>query len=359
MDQQTDLTAMLSLILQPAFCVSNGSITLCNKAAENLLIQKDTPISQLLDDHITEYEQFQGGCLLLSLNHNGLPLEASVTRVGDSDIFVIDANEAQPELNAYSLASATLRQPVSSVISLVRNLEPMLQETENPKAQEYCTRLKHHLWRIHRMLCNMSDVKYYEGGRSNHMVCQNITSVLEEVFQNAQALLQQCGIKLSYHIPHEDIPCLIDSQLLERGIYNMISNAIKFSGDSCTELKASLTCRSKRLYLSVEDNGCGINPGVLGGIFQRYTREPGLDSSPSGIGLGMALIRSAACVHKGTVLLDQPRDTGTRVTLSFPITLGRSAMVASGMTNIDYAGGWDHGLLELSDILPSSLYAST
>lgn len=357
MNQQTDLSTMLSLISQPAFCVCGGSIVLCNKAAEGILIHSGSPISELLRVNAAEYEQFQGGCLLLPLDLNGLSLQACVTRMDDKDIFVIQTPQAQSELNAYSLASTTLRQPVSSVITLVRSLSPVLQKTGDPKVKECDARLKHHLWRIHRMLCNMSDAKYYADGHSNRMVCQNITSVVDEIFQKAQQVLAQCGVKLHYQLPDKDILCLIDEQLLERGIYNMISNAVKFSDSEIKEIDATLACRNHRLYLSIENRG--IQANIAGDMFQRYCREPGIEDGRNGIGLGMALIRSAATVHGGTVLLDHPKGTGTRVTVSFPVKLGKDVMVASGIQNMDYAGGWDHVLLELSDILPSDFYAST
>lgn len=352
MDQQTDLSTMLALIRQPAFSVCKGCITLCNSAAERLLLTENTPISQLSED--CEYEQLTDGCLFLTLNHNGFPLEASVTRVGDHHIFVIDADGAQPELKAYALASTVMRQPLSSAISLVRSIE---NQAIQPDCDKFA-QLKQHLWQVHRILCNMTDAKYYSDG-GNHMICQNITSVAEELFLETQRLLQQSGIQFSYQIPREDILCQVDSQLLERAVYNMISNAVKFSNSSEPQLKASLACRNKRLYLSVTNQGTGIDSKEIGNVFNRYTREPGIEDIRNGIGLGMAMVRYAAKAHNGTVLFDRPTQGETRVTLSFPVSLARTANVASQTLNVDYAGGWEHGLLELCDILPPDLYSST
>lgn len=357
MNNHTDLTAMLALIPHPAFCVQNGIIIHCNSGAERMLIQKDTPVAQLLGNNAPTYDQFENGCLFLSLMHNGHSLSTSVTHLDNADVFVIDADAAQAELKTLSLVATTLRQPVSSVIATAGNLSPIIADAQEPKMQEYATQMNRHLWRIHRMLCNMADAVHYIDGISNHMVCQNVTSLTAEVFQKVQELAEHCGVTLSCSLPNEDIICLIDDQLLERAIYNMVSNALK-SSQAGSSIQLSLTCRDRRLYLSVADQGSGISPKILGDVFHRYRRQPGIEDGLSGLGLGMVLIRCAAKVHGGTVLLDQPSGTGTRVTLSFPIKLGRTATLASGATDVDYAGGWEHGLLELSDVLPAHLYAS-
>ena len=56
------------------------------------------------------------------------------------------------------------------------------------------------------------------------------------------------------------------------------------------------------------------------------------------------------------MLVDQPEDTGTRVTLTIAIRQGGEAMLRSNVLRVDYAGERDHTMLELSDVLPLSLY---
>ena len=72
------------------------------------------------------------------------------------------------------------------------------------------------------------------------------------------------------------------------------------------------------------------------------------------MGLGMVLIRAVAAAHGGTVLVDQPEESGTRVTLTIAIRQGGDAMLRSNILRVDYAGEHDHTMLELSDVLPLS-----
>ena len=186
------------------------------------------------------------------------------------------------------------------------------------------------------------------------MVCQDICAVLEEVFDRISELVNASGLHLTYSGPKEAIYCLIAAERLERAIYNIISNAMKHA-PAGSVIEAKLTHRGSKLYLSIQDSGAGIPGHILGSIYSRYRRQPGIEPHPAGLGLGMVLIRSTAAAHGGTVLIDQPGETGTRVTMSFTIRRSSDAL-RSPTLQIDYAGERDHGLLELSDVLSAEFY---
>ena len=112
------------------------------------------------------------------------------------------------------------------------------------------------------------------------------------------------------------------------------------------------------LFLTVQDSGSGIAGEIRGNVHTRFLRQPGLEDSRFGIGLGMVMIRSAAAAHGGTVLIDHPQGCGTRITMSMAIRQDTDSMVRSSMLQIDYAGDRDHALIELSNVLPSTPYSA-
>ena len=107
---------------------------------------------------------------------------------------------------------------------------------------------------------------------------------------------------------------------------------------------------------SETDSGSGIAQSVRSSVFSRYLRQPALEDSRYGIGLGMVLIRTAAAHHGGTVLIDQPEGAGTRITMTMSIRQSKQATLRSNVLRVDYAGERDHGLIELSECLPTELY---
>ena len=112
------------------------------------------------------------------------------------------------------------------------------------------------------------------------------------------------------------------------------------------------------LLLTIQDSGNGMADEIRGNVHTRFRRQPGLEDSRFGIGLGMVMIRSAAAAHGGAVLIDHPEGCGTRITMSLPICQSTDRVVHASMLQIDYAGERDHALIELSEVLPSAAYVA-
>ena len=110
------------------------------------------------------------------------------------------------------------------------------------------------------------------------------------------------------------------------------------------------------MMFTVSDEGPGLPKNMSGNIFTRYLRQPGLEDSRMGMGLGMLFVCSTASIHGGTVLIRQPEGKGLSVAMTISDRPTEPDVVRSDIYRLDYSGGQDHALLELSDALPSSLY---
>ena len=121
-------------------------------------------------------------------------------------------------------------------------------------------------------------------------------------------------------------------------------------------IDAKMVLHGAKLRLSVQDSGTGIAQELRGSVHTRFLRQPGLEDGRFGIGLGMVLIRATAAAHGGTVLIDHPADCGTRITMTLDVRRKAGTALASNILKVDYAGERDHGLIELSDVLPPEIY---
>ena len=355
MEQKQDKLAMLDLIIRPAFCVENGVIVRLNKAAEGLLLEAGTPVRSLLATGETEYAEFNGGCLYLTLALAGISQGASVVRIDGFDVFLLEDDGDQAELKAMALAAQNLREPLTGIMIMAERLFPALEKLDDPAVSEQAARINRGMFQMLRILGNMSDA-----GRSRNAAffCKetlDITALMGDLFGKMALMCSHAGIELRFTNLRERIYCLADSEILERAVYNILSNALKFTPKG-GHIDASLTRKGTRLYMTVQDSGCGIPESQRGNVYSRFLRQPGLEDSRQGIGLGMVLIRSAATAHGGTVLIEQPQDQGMRITLTLEIRQSRDTLVRSPGLRVDYAGEWDHSLIELSESLPASLY---
>lgn len=343
------ITDVLGLLDRPAFCVQNGIIIETNAAATGRMIETGTPIANILKTGLEEYNAFSQGCLFLSLSVADQTLGASVRKMKDYDIFRIEQEDDNRELQAMALAAQELRRPLSSVMVTADRLFPL----EGTDSDGNAARLNRGLLQMLRVIGNMSDAIRYTTATAEHQTLQDLTAVIGEVFRKASALSQQAGITLEYEDYPESVWSLADAEKLERAILNIISNAQKFTGEGI--IRAKLTRRGNKLYLTVQNSCADGHMPNCADFFSRYTREAAIEDGRFGIGLGMVLIRSAAALHGGTVLVDQPDGSGLRVTMTLSIRQG-DVQLRSPIRKIDYSGGHDQALVELSETLPASLY---
>lgn len=356
MEQYQDTMAMLDLIIHPAFCVKNGVIVRVNKAAAGMLIEEGCQITALLSTGHAEYSEFNGGCLYLTLQLSGAAYGASVVRMEGFDIFLLEDETDHAELRAMALAAQNLREPLSSVMSMASSLMTTVENANDPAATDQMARLNRGLFQMLRILGNMSDADRYRTNAPSRMETKDIRALLGELFERLTVMTGHAGITLRFTNLADSLYCLVDSEKLERAVYNIFSNAMKFTPKGgCIDAKLSL--RENRLYLVIQDSGTGIPENQRGSVYSRFLRQPGLDDSRQGIGLGMVLIRSAATAHGGTVLIEQPRELGLRLTMTMEIRQNRDGLVRSPGLQVDYAGEWDHSLIELSESLPAAVYA--
>ncbi len=352
MDPKQNISTMLELISRPAFTVIGGKVHSLNQAASNLLLEAGTPVTDLLISGKEEYHQLSDGCLYLTLSVSTFPIGASVTRIEETDLFVLDAQNTQPQLQALALAAKTLRSPLSGAMLAADRLSSAAKE--DPTLKSDMAILNQQLHQLLRVIGNMSDAQRYTQPSPRALELQDATALFREIFEKAGMLAAHAGVKLTYQGPEESILCPLDAEKIERAIYNLVSNAIKSSPGS--ELEVRLARKVNRLILTVRDHGQGIQRDLLPTVHSRYLRQPGLEDFSFGIGLGMVMICAAATAHQGTVLIDQPADGGTRVTLTLKILPFKEAGFHSHVLRIDYTGERDHGLVELSEHLPHQLY---
>ena len=344
MEQENIINSLLELIERPAFCVCDGKILQANHSARQRLIAVGDDVSVLLGDSAPVYSSFQGGTQTLTVTVSGTVLPAQVSRVQNTDIFVLQSEDS--EMRAIALAAQNLRGPLNGVMTVA---DQLLCDNNSQLAK-----LQRGLNQMHRIICNMSDSYRYQQGNAAHQETINLTDFLDECMEAIGTHLDKCGITLQYTGMNTSVWGLADKEMLERAIYNLISNAVKFM-DASNTLCAKAVQNENSVSFSLQ---CSSVPTNTVGAFSRYQREPGIEDSRSGIGLGLPLIRAIAASHGGTVLIDHPDEKTTRITMTLSLVNSNKNIVRSSIRipTSSYAGERDRGLLELSEILPAEAY---
>lgn len=335
---------MLDFMIHPAFCAQNRIITKLNVPATKLFLREGLSLDAILDSGAEEYDAFSSGMLCLTLNICGQAFGASVVRKGDVDVFILDRQYGSEELRVLALAARELRGPLSSAMLAIQQLE---------SEDSQLARLNRSMYQLLRIVGNMSDASGVSPVFRPERL--NIDALFREIAEKAASLSSSGGIRLSYKGLSREATCFADRQQLERAALNMISNALKYT-PAGGQIQLELSPSGTQFRFSVTDSGSGIPEKERATLFSRYLREPVIEDTRHGLGLGMLLIRLTAARHGGAVLVDFPKEGGTRISMTFSNAPGDERVLRTAFLPADYAGEQDHALIELSDFLPIEKY---
>ena len=151
---------LLEMIDRPAFVVKDGIITEYNQMAKNRQIPIGKPIAELLPEECDAYQHFHSGVLYLTLQLGWIRCGATVIRQEDGDIFLMDRDADQAQLQALALAAQQLRMPLSNVMTVADCLFPELQDKSQ---REKASQMSKALFQLMRLISNMADAERYTG----------------------------------------------------------------------------------------------------------------------------------------------------------------------------------------------------
>ena len=337
MDKMNTAVRMLALIDRPAFIVAEGRILHANTHAQALHICNETALDSLLGKHKPIYDDFTAGTLQIPLQVNESKLQAYVEKMEGFDLFTIESPHQDARLTALAMASSQLRIPLTGLMSSMDENTPQVNRM---------------LYQLHRAVSNMSDALRYSSPRNPQLQIVDICSWLAEMVESVSAHAESLGIDFTYKPLNAPLYCPIEEELLRRALLNLISNSIKAGS---TQLELRLSKQSKTVSLTLSDNGKGVDQNIRADIFTQYRQQPELGHLNYGLGLGMVIVKAAADTHKGTVLLKHMPDGGLQTTLTLS-TQSQENMLRTPIMRMDYLGGRDPVLTELSDVLPVSEY---
>lgn len=344
MEDLKNTVPLLDQISQPGFLVKNHQIIQVNQSASAMLLCPGQDFDALLCTGREEYEDGTAGQLCLTLMIGGREHGAAILRMEDADLVLLDSLQDQEEFRSMALVSMELRMPLMQAINSARQLEA--------EAAPAAAKMNQSLMQLLRLVSNMADISRYTA--SARMELRDVDSFLTELFEKARTLAPG-SISVTFDGLQHPVFSRMDPEQLERAVWNILSNCIKFMPEGGT-IAAKLVHRGNRLQLTIADSGSGIAGHIRSTLFQRYLRQPGIEDSRYGLGLGMAIVRTVAANHGGTVLISGGIHGGTTVTLTFPIRQDGGSALHSPVFRPDYTGGFDHGLVELSDCLTSEAY---
>ena len=216
----------------------------------------------------------------------------------------------------FSNISHEFRTPLTLMLGTIE--EALLEPNIIPKNHERLTITHRNAMRLLKLVNTLLDFSRLESGRQiASYSLTDITTLTKNLAANFRSVIEKGG--LEFIIKAEGIiqPVYVDRQMWEKIVFNLLSNAFKYTLTGSIELK--LYPEKKHLVLEVADTGVGIPESELPHIFQRFHRV--LHSGGrtyEGTGIGLSFIKELVQLHGGSIGVKSKIGEGTTFTVKIP-----------------------------------------
>jgi signal transduction histidine kinase/ligand-binding sensor domain-containing protein/DNA-binding response OmpR family regulator len=232
--------------------------------------------------------------------------------------------------NFFNKVSHELRTPLSMIIEPISELKKKLI---NPSDKKTLDLVEQNTLRLLQQINQLIGLSELEAGSMKLQVSKNdLIPFLRGLVMNFEPAAKLKNIELTLHSPMDHLNIYFDPDKIERILFNLVSNAIKYTPERGSIIVA-IELRSERLYIKVKDNGVGIPVEKLGLIFNMFEKvTTGSSREASGLGIGLALTKKLVGLHKGEIQVTSAPGMGS--TFTFWINTNEKVYHYSEMTEV-------------------------
>ena len=225
------------------------------------------------------------------------------------------ANRSKDEFLA--MLGHELRNPLGAISNAVYVLERMgAGDDATAAARAVITRQMRHLGRLVDDLLDVGRVL------SGKIMLDLKPLDLSEAAERALGTMRESGRTEQHAVTFDGMPTWIlgDATRVEQIVVNLLGNALKFTPPGGA-VHMDVTHEGRQAGLRVSDNGVGIAPELLSGVFDLFVQgQAPVGRREGGLGIGLTLVKRLAELHGGSVEAQSGgRDQGTVVTVRFPV----------------------------------------
>ena len=190
-----------------------------------------------------------------------------------------------------------------------------------PQHEKEYDLMQMNIQRMVRLLQQILETSKSQAGELKLVVAQG--DVMQYIHNTAlclKPLMDKKHLKFSITCNPQSMMGWIDTDKLDKIIYNLLSNAAKYTNEGEVSLQVWTNNHYNRIYIKVRDTGSGIPKEKMKKLFQRFYDGEYRQHKTTGTGLGLALTRDLVRLHRGTIRCESEEGKGTIFTLEIPIT---------------------------------------
>ena len=219
--------------------------------------------------------------------------------------------------------SHELRTPMTSILGYVEILLDSVPADIDPTHVEMLRAVRRNGHRLRALADDLLTLSSFESGEfALHATEVDLRDVVRRVQEALHPLVADRRMDTSFEVPPYAVLVTGDAAHLERVLFNLLSNALKFTEDGGS-VGLALRSDEQEAVLEVSDTGIGIPADEQAQLFTRFFRSRAAqERAVQGSGMGLAIVSTIVQRHGGEVRVVSEEHVGTTVSVHLPLTSG-------------------------------------
>jgi signal transduction histidine kinase len=218
------------------------------------------------------------------------------------------------------VVSHDVRTPLTSIGGFAAILGTVGEVNE--KQTLFVDKILNGVTQITNLVDNIQDAGRYDVETGFYEMSRNecdLREMVARIVNNHLLPAEKQELTISCSVA-DDVPIInADANMLERGISNLVDNAIKYTPNG-GKIDVLVQMRENDVVISVHDNGLGISPENQKRLFQRHVRIVRQEyKKVKGTGLGLFIVKSVAQRHGGDAWVESSENVGSTFSFNIPL----------------------------------------
>jgi DNA-binding response OmpR family regulator/anti-sigma regulatory factor (Ser/Thr protein kinase) len=224
-------------------------------------------------------------------------------------------------MNFFAKMSHEIQTPITLILGPIDNMLNLAGQDGNLLLKQRLRIISNNAKRLSKIARELTLVRNKELGTLKLLVTKNSLGInIEEIALSFKELARNKQIDFTINCPKNLFDIWYDKEKIEHVIYNLLSNAFKFTPkEGHIQLNVIPTNSKKSIKITVTDSGSGIRKEELNAIFELFYQS-NIGRKNKGSGIGLALTKELTDLHKGKIEVESISNEGTTFTVTIPIT---------------------------------------
>lgn len=262
------------------------------------------------------YVLFAG--LLLYAVYRFVVLRSSLRLEKEQKKYIEEVN--QSKLRFFTNVSHEFKTPLMLIYNHVESL--LNSKNINSSIHRKLLGISKNTTRLNQLIEELMEFKKQEQGFQKLQVSKyNMANLISGIASSFENYAQSRKITLSVETTHDDITFYFDVHQIEKTMFNLLSNAFKFTPDG-GKILIQLEKLTDTVQIKISDSGIGISQEDQKQIFDLFYQAQDINfSSEPGTGIGLAITKNIIAAHQGSISVKSTKGNGSCFIILLPTNI--------------------------------------